>query len=302
MKSKVITLFSVLTLVLMLSFGTINVMAAENNNKKEISKVEIKCEKFTKNDSTENSIESGSGSTFSATVMYSDGTVATGDDAKVKWNISGGNSENNIYTSESIKDDKSNIYVYAPYHYSDKLVLTATSVANANVSGSYDVEVFDKHSSYSPSNFFSFNATDNDELTVTGEKPVVTEKWNNKTGEYETTAPENPYKIDGYTFLYWKDEDGNKYNVGDKIAVKTTGNPSVCHLYGVWKADETDNTTSTNTSTSTTSSSNANSTPDEYSNNETTSPKTGSNDMLIFALLSISLLAVCGVCIYKIKR
>ena len=52
-------------IVLMMSFCTINVMAVEKTNEKKVSTIEIKCDSFTKNDSTENSIECGSGSTSS---------------------------------------------------------------------------------------------------------------------------------------------------------------------------------------------------------------------------------------------
>lgn len=278
-------------IVLMMSFCTINVMAVENTNEKKVSTIEIKCDSFTKNDSTEKSIECGSGSTFSATVKYSDGTTATGDDAKVQWKITGSDSNNNVYTK--VNDDENSIYVYAPYHYADKLNLTATSVTNNTVSGTYDVEVFDEHST-GPSNFFIFNSSDDEELDVTGDEPTFEEKWNNETCEYSVTAPKNSYELDGYTFLYWKDDDGNKYNVGDTITVKTTGSPSICNLYGVWKSDTTDETTE--------SADNNTSTADESSGSDMTSPKTGNNDGLLIVMFSLCLVAICGVCVYKIKK
>ncbi len=165
-------------------------MAVEKTNEKKVSTIEIKCDSFTKNDSTENSIECGSGSTFSATVKYSDGTTATGDDAKVQWKITGSDSNNNVYTKVN--------------------------------------------------------------------------------------------------------DDGNKYNVGDTITVKTTGSPSICNLYGVWKSDTTDETTE--------SADNNTSTADESSGSDMTSPKTGNNDGLLIVMFSLCLVAICGVCVYKIKK
>ena len=119
-------------------------------------------------------------------------------------------------------------------------------------------------------------------------------KWNNETCEYSVTAPKNSYELDGYTFLYWKDDDGNKYNVGDTITVKTTGSPSICNLYGVWKSDTTDETTE--------SADNNTSTADESSGSDMTSPKTGNNDGLLIVMFSLCLVAICGVCVYKIKK
>ena len=69
MNKSIIRLFSALTVLLLMSFCTINVMAAENTNEKKVSTIEIKCDSFAKNDSTENSIECGSGSTFSVSLL-----------------------------------------------------------------------------------------------------------------------------------------------------------------------------------------------------------------------------------------
>ncbi len=300
MKKNLIKTVSILTIVVMMVFCTVNVMAVENSKEKTVGKIEIKCESFAKNDSTENSIECGSASTFSATVKYSDGTIAKGDDGKVNWSVVGSNSENNIYTK--VNDDNS-IYIYAPYHYSNKLTLTATSGVDNKVKGNYQVEVFDKHN-YGPSKFFNFIASVDDELTVNGNEPTVDEKWDLSKCEYSITAPENTYKIDGYTFLYWQDEDDNNYNVGDKITVKTTGTPSICNLYGVWKSDSTEDTITTENSdevgnNQTTTTANKTSTPDEYS---LSSPKTGDRDMLFIVLISVCLATLCGVCVYKIKK
>ena len=46
MKKSIIRLFSALTVLLLMSFCTINVMAVEKTNEKKVSTIEIKCDSF----------------------------------------------------------------------------------------------------------------------------------------------------------------------------------------------------------------------------------------------------------------
>lgn len=299
MKKSITKIMSLLTMVAVVMFGCVSVSADEVSTKsKTISEIQINCDMFAKNSSTENSIECGSGATYSATVKYSDGTVATGDDSKVTWTVSGSNSEDNVYTEEKVNSDNNcAIFVYAPFHYKDNLVLTATSVADSNVSATYDVEVFDEHKYGSPT-FFSFIGDETGEIELTGEAPQVSESWNVSTCEYTATVPENTYQADGYTFLHWEDEDGNVYNAGDTITIKTTGSPSRYFLYAVWESDEQETTVNRGTAVS-------ESTADEAvassGNPSDTSPKTGDNDGCVLFMAIMFALAT-GVSVYMIRK
>lgn len=282
--------------------GCVSVSADEVSTKsKTIAKIQINCDMFAKNSSTEKSIECGSGATYSATVKYSDGTVARGDDSKVTWTVTGSNNKDNVYTEEKLNSDNNcAIFVYAPFHYKDNLVLTATSVVDSNVSATYDVEVFDEHK-YGPSSFFSFIGDETGEIDLTGEAPQVSESWNVDTCEYTATVPENTYKADGYSFLYWGDDNGNEYNPGDTITIKTTGSPSKYTLYAVWQSDDSDTENDDSEVSESTADEAFTSSDNSSDNSSDTSPATGDNDVYVL-LMAIMFALATGVSVYMIRK
>ncbi len=88
--------------------------------------------------------------------------------------------------------------------------------------------------------------------------------------------------------------DGNKYNVGDTITVKQqVALQFVTYMVcgSLIQQIKTTEFADDNTSTA-----------DESSGSDMTSPKTGNNDGLLIVMFSLCLVAICGVCVYKIKK
>jgi hypothetical protein len=296
MKRKILKTLTLLLVLIMCTFSGFTINATETD--KSIAKINVTYDYIPKNGSDDHLLVSGSDMGLVAKVYYNDGTVAKGDYGKVSWSISSTkDSLNDVYKSEyTNKENFSCLKLYAPYNYINTLTITATSQADNKISGVYelkiDTDIYENRDSY-----FEFNANEPKGTTSTGKETEFTENWDGSKGTYSVIIPENTYKIKGYSFECWKDENGKKYYPGDTLTISVSENSGTYYpLYAEWKT-----TNESVTTQPTENLTNSESTADE-ANSNLTSPNTGDYSMLYILLAFLFAGLFTALSIYKLKK
>ena len=169
-------------------------------------------------------------------------------DNNIQWNIT---SENKypleVYTKEYMTDSGQDaIQIYAPYGYCDNIQIQAVSTKNKTRSNIYKLNISDG-TEWNGKNFFTFDANKPADVDIEGKDPSPKENWDSVTGKYSITIPKNSYKIDGYTFQYWTDNEGKVYRPDEKLVVSVLNSPAYYELHAVWEKDKTDIRKNSNT-------------------------------------------------------
>lgn len=205
------------------SFGLLYGMTLQTTKASTVqqaSEITIGCDFIPKNGSDDHNLTWGSSIGLYAITDLENQNSNT----KIKWNVeSAFNSEVAVSMSE-YKTSKgyNGIEIYAPFRYSDALVITAYLEENPAISAKYDLNIIDG-TKWNGSNFFIFYSGETGGLNVEGTEPEYMEEWDAQNQTYTIVLPESSYQVDGLTFLYWKDEEGNIYSPGEKVTVSYTG-------------------------------------------------------------------------------
>ena len=200
----------VMLLSAMLLSGT-TTLAKESDT--EIKKIEIVSGWMTKSYSEEGCFVDGSSMQLIAKVHLNDGKIATGEKAKVKWELcrKDGTTPQAVYEEYTTKAGYAAVTVYMPYGYSEDLQVVAYAAENESVSDTYAFKtIADKRHGTA---YFQFTVG-----KTKGKVKVAKtkEKWNTASKSYTIVLPE--MTTDGKDeFLGWQDEEGKLYSSGETI-------------------------------------------------------------------------------------
>lgn len=290
-----------------------SIPANAQTTKEEIKKIEITYDYIPKNGSDEHNLMWGSSIGIYAKVTLSDGTVADGDNGEIYWEIEekSGKTIQSVQTEYTTSEGFHGLEIYAPYGYTEELIIKAVSKNNTDISASYQLNTTsispvwgDKFKA--PKTFFRFNPNEPEDKEAEGSEPLFTEKWDRENTSYSVTLPENIYQIDGYEFTGWKDESGKLHQPGDTLTIKLTDSATFYELNAAWKkSSKTENVTTKPITTekptisekpSETSSAALSTTANETTSQNTQAPKTGDrgSQFIIYFIMIISGMFVFG--------
>ena len=205
----------------------------------QIDHIQIEPNLIVKNHSTYKRLTCGSSMGFLVKVYKKDGSIATGEEAKVKCELQSedGSPVNAAVTltnpevwdrgEETDDSGYAMISVYAPYGHEEKLKLVVYSAQNEAVEQTHSFQtVLDKRDGTSISKF-NPGATAG-KVNISAAK----ESWNAQKQNYTITLPKVTAKNKGDQFVGWKDEAGKVYEAGKSVTVDAR---SLQLFDAVWK-------------------------------------------------------------------
>lgn len=157
-------------------------------------------------------------------------------DKKIKWKISNdGSKEIELLTTE-YSDKKGNrcIKLYAPFGYCDDLTIAAISEKSKKVLATYSLKVVNG-TKWNGETFFEFDMNIPEEKQLDGDKTQINEQWDIDTQQYKITLPEPSCKVEGYTFIGWRDKNGKVYKPNEELSVKYTGESVYYTICAEWR-------------------------------------------------------------------
>lgn len=211
----------------------------QTNDQSHIDRIQIEPNVIVKNHSTYKRLTCGSSMGFLIKVYKKDGSIATGEEAKVKCELrskdgSPVNAEVTLTDPKvSIPQDDiadsgyAKINIYAPYGYEENLELVVYSAQNEAVKQTHSFQtVLDKRDGVALSKF---------DLGTTAGKVNVSaakESWNAEKQNYTITLPKVTAKKKEDQFVGWKDGKGKIYAAGKDVTVSSH---SIQQFEAVWK-------------------------------------------------------------------
>ena len=221
---------SVVMLFSMLFLSNSIVFAKENSVK--IKKVEIEVGNITKNHSNAKCLTCSSTMHLIAKVHLSNGKIATGKNAKIKWELcrKDGTASQAVYTEEITEEGYAEIRLYTPYGCEEDLKVVAYAANNEKIFDTYELKtVIDERDGVT---YFDF-VTGDTSGKVTVEEAA--ESWNAAERSYTVILPE--ITTDGKDeFLGWQDEDGKLYSCGETVKKVYDGN-AYYRFTAKWKTE-----------------------------------------------------------------
>lgn len=219
-----------------------SIPANAQTSKEEIKKIEITYDYIPKNGSDDHNLMWGSSMGIYAKVILSDGTVADGDSGEINWEIKekSGKTIQSVHTEYTTSQGYQGLEIYAPYGYTEELIIKAVSKNNTGISSSYQINTISTSAIFGDKlkvgkTFFRFNSNEPDGKKVAGKEPLFTEEWDKENTSYSVTLPENTYQIEGYEFKGWKDENGKLYQPEETLIIELTGSEAFYELNAAWK-------------------------------------------------------------------
>lgn len=160
-------------------------------------------------------------------------------DKKIKWKVSNDGSKKIELLTTEYFDKKGNrcIKLYAPFGYCDHLTITAISEKSKKTLATYSLKVVNG-TKWNGETFFEFDMNIPEKKQLDGDKPQINEQWNIDTKQYKITLPEPSCKVEGYTFIGWKDKQGKMYKPKEELSVKYTGGSVYYTICAEWKKNK----------------------------------------------------------------
>ncbi len=157
-------------------------------------------------------------------------------DRKIRWNVTNdGSKKIEVLTREyTNKSGDSCIIIYAPFGYRDNLTIVAISEKSKKVLATYPLKIVDG-TKWNGETFFEFDMNIPEKKQLHGDKPQINEQWDIDTQQYKITLPEPSCKVEGYTFIGWKDKNGKMYKPNEELSVKYTGESVYYTICAKWK-------------------------------------------------------------------
>lgn len=156
-------------------------------------------------------------------------------DTGVEWKIlNDGSKDIEVSTMEYCNSEgESCIRVYAPFGYCDELTITAIAEDDESNFDTYSLKIEDG-TKWNGRTFFEFDMNVPEEKQLDGEAPQIEEQWDVGTQKYTIVLPDIFCRVDGYTFVGWKDKNGKLYQPKETLSV-TYGDTVYYTIYAEWE-------------------------------------------------------------------
>lgn len=303
----------IFTILCTILTAIISIPTNAQTTKEEVEKIEVTYDYIPKDGSDEHNLMWGSSMGIYAKLILSDGTAADIDNDEIYWEIKekNGRTVQSVQTEYVTSDGFKGLEIYAPYGYTEELIIKAVYKNNSDISASYQLNT----TSTSPifgdkfnagKTFFRFKPNEPTDEKAVGDEPLFTEKWDKENTSYSVILPDNTYQIDGYEFKGWKDEYGKLHQPGETLTIKSTGSPAFYTLDASWKKSGRTEIVTTQSATTEkptiseqpqqTSSAALSATLNETETKTEQSPKTGDTgfQFIIYFIMIISGMLVMG--------
>ena len=212
MKKLLYYICSVVMLFAIILLSDTQTLAKESST--GIKKVKIEADVATKNHSElPNYVTGGTLVRFMAKVCLNDGSIAKGEQAKVKWELcrKDGEAPRAVYEEFMTGEGYAAIILYVPYGSEEDLQVVVYAADDENISASYDFKTV-THKQDGTAYFQFITGETSSKVKVAKAK----ESWNAADWSYTVILPE--VKKNGKDeFVGWQDEQGNLYSPGETV-------------------------------------------------------------------------------------